>query len=195
MSYLFLFFFLQPPPTYEESIRQSVELPYNIFSPGVDILHPQTFYSNAGTVDPTDTDRQLSSDASSSALPTVWCWDPVGWNVEEAGGPLCRSRLQTDPTHRYLKQIKTEEANVDHGLWWNQRRTVPSPGSHINNTLRHLLCTNVTMFQKETGHLWTKVAGTSSTSNQRWLQGLLRTLTFLLLFLWNIYFNCLIFCF
>ncbi|XP_004071580.1 uncharacterized protein LOC101160981 isoform X2 [Oryzias latipes] len=61
----------EPPPTYEESIRQSVELPYNIFSPGGDILHPQTFYSNAGTVDPTDTDRQLSSDASSSALPTV----------------------------------------------------------------------------------------------------------------------------
>ncbi|RVE69334.1 hypothetical protein OJAV_G00076670 [Oryzias javanicus] len=61
----------EPPPTYEESIRQSVELPYNIFSPSLDILHSQTFYSNTGPVDHRDTDRRPGSEASSPALPTV----------------------------------------------------------------------------------------------------------------------------
>ncbi|XP_024128254.1 uncharacterized protein si:ch73-364h19.1 isoform X2 [Oryzias melastigma] len=61
----------EPPPTYEESIRQSVELPYNIFSPGLDILHPQTFYSNTGPVDHREPDQQPGSDASSTVLPSV----------------------------------------------------------------------------------------------------------------------------
>ncbi|XP_034046822.1 uncharacterized protein si:ch73-364h19.1 [Thalassophryne amazonica] len=32
----------EPPPTYEESIRQSLELPYNIFSSSLDISTPQS---------------------------------------------------------------------------------------------------------------------------------------------------------
>ncbi|GAA6226100.1 uncharacterized protein LOC108881039 [Lates japonicus] len=38
----------EPPPTYEESIRQSMELPYNILSPSLDISPPQSIYTNAG---------------------------------------------------------------------------------------------------------------------------------------------------
>ncbi|XP_034567002.1 uncharacterized protein LOC117832127 [Notolabrus celidotus] len=55
----------EPPPTYEESIRQSVDLPYTIFSSGVDLSSPQSFYTNAGLDEP----HQVRSDANSSTLP------------------------------------------------------------------------------------------------------------------------------
>lgn len=53
------------PPTYEESIRQSVELPYNIFSSGPDLSSPQSFYTNPEL----DAPHQVISDANSSTLP------------------------------------------------------------------------------------------------------------------------------
>ncbi|XP_074553057.1 uncharacterized protein LOC141809770 [Halichoeres trimaculatus] len=55
----------EPPPTYEESIRQSVELPYNIFSSGPDLVSPQSFYTNPGL----DVSHQVTPDANSSTLP------------------------------------------------------------------------------------------------------------------------------
>ncbi|KAM4531686.1 uncharacterized protein PAE49_023829 [Odontesthes bonariensis] len=45
----------EPPPTYEESIRQSVELPYSILSSSLDISPPQSCYTNTGLVVQTDT--------------------------------------------------------------------------------------------------------------------------------------------
>ncbi|KAM6965896.1 uncharacterized protein LKV04_018397 [Tautogolabrus adspersus] len=42
----------EPPPTYEESIRQSVELPYNILSSGPDLPTPPSFYTNPGLDEP-----------------------------------------------------------------------------------------------------------------------------------------------
>ncbi|KAM6905438.1 uncharacterized protein FYW49_015467 isoform 2-T2 [Xenentodon cancila] len=39
----------EPPPTYEESIRQSVELPHNFLSSSLDISPPQSFYTDIGT--------------------------------------------------------------------------------------------------------------------------------------------------
>ncbi|CAJ1076915.1 uncharacterized protein LOC117832127 [Xyrichtys novacula] len=55
----------EAPPTYEESIRQSVELPYDILSPGPDLSSPQSFYTNEGL----DVPDQVSSDANGSAPP------------------------------------------------------------------------------------------------------------------------------
>ncbi|XP_029294096.1 uncharacterized protein LOC115012558 [Cottoperca gobio] len=52
----------EPPPTYEESTRQSVELPYNILSSSLDVSFPQSIFTN------TDTPHPLNSD-SSAVLP------------------------------------------------------------------------------------------------------------------------------
>ncbi|XP_017283614.1 uncharacterized protein si:ch73-364h19.1 isoform X2 [Kryptolebias marmoratus] len=41
----------EPPPTYEESIRHSVELPYNILSSGLDLSPPQSFHTDTGPMD------------------------------------------------------------------------------------------------------------------------------------------------
>lgn len=60
-------FLLQPPPTYEESIRQSVELPYNIFPSNLDSSPPPSVYNNTGP----DSPRPVSSDTDSPVLP-VW---------------------------------------------------------------------------------------------------------------------------
>ncbi|XP_015234490.1 PREDICTED: uncharacterized protein LOC107087434 [Cyprinodon variegatus] len=38
----------ESPPSYEESIRQSVELPYNILSPSLDVPSPQTVNTSPG---------------------------------------------------------------------------------------------------------------------------------------------------
>ncbi|XP_071768039.1 uncharacterized protein LOC139921648 [Centroberyx gerrardi] len=64
----------EPPPTYEESIRQSVELPYNILSSNLDISHPQTVYpahADTGPNAQTDTpaQRSIHSDPNSTILP------------------------------------------------------------------------------------------------------------------------------
>ncbi|XP_037647049.1 uncharacterized protein si:ch73-364h19.1 isoform X1 [Sebastes umbrosus] len=55
----------EPPPTYEESIRQSMELPYNILSSSLDISLPQSIYTNTGP----DTPHPVNSDTSSTVLP------------------------------------------------------------------------------------------------------------------------------
>ncbi|XP_051243867.1 uncharacterized protein si:ch73-364h19.1 isoform X2 [Dicentrarchus labrax] len=55
----------EPPPTYEESIRQSLELPYNILSSSLDISSPQSIYTNTGP----DTPHPVSSDPDSPVLP------------------------------------------------------------------------------------------------------------------------------
>lgn len=60
-----LFFPAQPPPTYEESIRQSVEVPYNIFPSCLGISPPQSTYTGS------DTPHPVCSD--STVLP-VWHW-------------------------------------------------------------------------------------------------------------------------
>ncbi|CAG5897612.1 unnamed protein product [Menidia menidia] len=61
----------EPPPTYEESIRCSVELPYNILSPGSDISPPPRSYTSAGSVVQTDTAHQVSYDGDDTVLPAV----------------------------------------------------------------------------------------------------------------------------
>uniref|UniRef100_A0A1A7WC88 Uncharacterized protein n=2 Tax=Iconisemion striatum TaxID=60296 RepID=A0A1A7WC88_9TELE len=48
----------EPPPTYEESIRQSVELPYNILSSSLDDS-PQGFYTNVSP----GVDHRVSAEA------------------------------------------------------------------------------------------------------------------------------------
>ncbi|XP_038552788.1 uncharacterized protein LOC119886245 isoform X2 [Micropterus salmoides] len=55
----------EPPPTYEESIRQSVELPYHIHSSGLDISPPQSIYTSTGP----NTHHPVSSDTNSTVLP------------------------------------------------------------------------------------------------------------------------------
>ena len=60
---------VQPPPTYEESIRQSVELPYTILSSSLDFPPPpQSVYTNTAVA---NTSHPASSDTNSTALP-VW---------------------------------------------------------------------------------------------------------------------------
>lgn len=63
----------EPPPTYEESIRQSMELPYSILSSSLDIS-PQNIHaslSNTGPATQTQVPHQCSftSDNSSTSLP------------------------------------------------------------------------------------------------------------------------------
>lgn len=65
---------LQPPPTYEESIRQSVELPYNILSPSLDVSSPPSFYSNTGAIIQTNAAHPVSSEAAGNTVLPVWCW-------------------------------------------------------------------------------------------------------------------------
>lgn len=55
----------EPPPTYEETIRQSVELPYNVLSSGPDLTSPPGFYANPGL----DAPQEVSSEANSGAPP------------------------------------------------------------------------------------------------------------------------------
>ncbi|XP_029998185.1 uncharacterized protein LOC115424925 isoform X2 [Sphaeramia orbicularis] len=59
----------EPPPTYEESIRQSMELPYNILSPSLDFSPSQTFYTNTRQTIQTDSSYPLNTDTVSSVLP------------------------------------------------------------------------------------------------------------------------------
>ncbi|XP_019958539.2 uncharacterized protein [Paralichthys olivaceus] len=59
----------EPPPTYEESIRQSMELPYNILSPAVDISPPHTLYTNPGADIQSDAPHPANSDTNTTALP------------------------------------------------------------------------------------------------------------------------------
>ncbi|KAK5856501.1 hypothetical protein PBY51_008090 [Eleginops maclovinus] len=53
----------EPPPTYEETIRQSMELPYNILSSNLDISCPQSTFAN------TDTPHLINSESNSTVLP------------------------------------------------------------------------------------------------------------------------------
>nr|XP_020453501.1 uncharacterized protein LOC109958892 isoform X2 [Monopterus albus] len=60
----------EPPPTYEESIRQSVELPHNILSSGVAISPPQST-NNTDTAPniQADSPHPVNCDRSSTVLP------------------------------------------------------------------------------------------------------------------------------
>lgn len=87
----FVLFFLQPPPTYEESIRQSVELPYNILSSGPDTSPPQSVYSNTGP----DTPHPVSSDTNCTVLP-VW------------------KKLDTDGVTQRIRASKTDQDRILH---------------------------------------------------------------------------------
>ncbi|KAM7386636.1 hypothetical protein PAMA_009310 [Pampus argenteus] len=59
----------EPPPTYEESIRQSMELPYNILSSSLDISSPQSLNTNTGPHIQTDAPHPVNSDTNSTVLP------------------------------------------------------------------------------------------------------------------------------
>ncbi|KAG7243711.1 hypothetical protein INR49_011268 [Caranx melampygus] len=61
----------EPPPSYEESIRQSVELPYNILPSSLDISPPQSIYTNRGPDIQLDTDTPppVNRDTNSTVLP------------------------------------------------------------------------------------------------------------------------------
>ncbi|XP_029945380.1 uncharacterized protein LOC115387011 [Salarias fasciatus] len=59
----------EPPPTYEESIRQSVELPYNIL---LDMPSPQSFYATAEPIispDPSNPASPANPDSDNAILP------------------------------------------------------------------------------------------------------------------------------
>ncbi|XP_026180584.1 uncharacterized protein LOC113140795 [Mastacembelus armatus] len=58
----------EPPPTYEESIRQSVELPYNILSSSLDISPPQSIYTNTGPSVENESPHAVNSDTISTVL-------------------------------------------------------------------------------------------------------------------------------
>ncbi|XP_034068818.1 uncharacterized protein si:ch73-364h19.1 isoform X2 [Gymnodraco acuticeps] len=49
----------EPPPTYEESVRHSIELPYNILSSNLDLSFPQSIF----------TPHLINSDSNSTVLP------------------------------------------------------------------------------------------------------------------------------
>ncbi|KAI4822852.1 hypothetical protein KUCAC02_008377 [Chaenocephalus aceratus] len=55
----------EPPPTYEESVRHSIELPYNILSSNLDLSFPQSIFTNGHT----DTPHPINSDSNSTVLP------------------------------------------------------------------------------------------------------------------------------
>ncbi|XP_029912942.1 uncharacterized protein LOC115363015 isoform X2 [Myripristis murdjan] len=60
----------EPPPTYEESIRQSMELPYNILSSSLDTSHPQSSYpshTDTGPHTQTDTPSQICIDSNTNS--------------------------------------------------------------------------------------------------------------------------------
>ncbi|XP_067334431.1 uncharacterized protein [Channa argus] len=59
----------EPPPTYEESIRQSVVLPYNILSPSLDISPPQSIHPDTGLDIQADTRHSFTSGICSPVLP------------------------------------------------------------------------------------------------------------------------------
>lgn len=59
---------LQPPPTYEESIRQSVELPYNILSSSLDVPSAQSFYTNTRAVVQTNTAPPANLEAADNTV-------------------------------------------------------------------------------------------------------------------------------
>ncbi|KAG7505848.1 hypothetical protein JOB18_041309 [Solea senegalensis] len=59
----------EPPPSYEESVRQSVELPYNILSSGLDISPPQSIYTNMGADIQSETSHPVNSGTNSTHLP------------------------------------------------------------------------------------------------------------------------------
>ncbi|XP_022058041.2 uncharacterized protein si:ch73-364h19.1 [Acanthochromis polyacanthus] len=52
----------EPPPTYEESIRQSVELPYNVLSSSLDVSSPPSFYTNTASINQMDAAHPVDSD-------------------------------------------------------------------------------------------------------------------------------------
>ncbi|XP_075879855.1 uncharacterized protein LOC142886675 isoform X2 [Nelusetta ayraudi] len=51
----------EPPPTYEESIRQSVELTYDIFPSCLDISPPQSIYARSNVTNPVRSDGTVLS--------------------------------------------------------------------------------------------------------------------------------------
>ncbi|XP_058509165.1 uncharacterized protein si:ch73-364h19.1 isoform X5 [Solea solea] len=59
----------EPPPSYEESVRQSVELPYNILSSSLDISPPQSIYTNMGADIQSETSHPVNSGTNSTHLP------------------------------------------------------------------------------------------------------------------------------
>lgn len=61
---------LQPPPTYEESIRQSMVLPYNILSSGLDISPRQSVYTGP------EPGINVTRPPGSSVLPVWRCLEP-----------------------------------------------------------------------------------------------------------------------
>ncbi|XP_005468355.1 uncharacterized protein LOC102078373 isoform X2 [Oreochromis niloticus] len=58
----------EPPPTYEESIRQSVELPYNILSSSLDVPSAQSFYTNTRAVIQTNTAPPANLEAADNTV-------------------------------------------------------------------------------------------------------------------------------
>ncbi|XP_030592289.1 uncharacterized protein LOC115785003 isoform X2 [Archocentrus centrarchus] len=58
----------EPPPTYEESIRQSVELPYNILSPSLGVSSPPSFYTNTGAMVQTNTAHPVNSETTNTTV-------------------------------------------------------------------------------------------------------------------------------
>ncbi|XP_040917653.1 uncharacterized protein si:ch73-364h19.1 isoform X2 [Toxotes jaculatrix] len=59
----------EPPPTYEESIRQSMELPYNVLSSSLDIPPPQSIHTSTGPDIQTHAPHPVNSDTNSTVLP------------------------------------------------------------------------------------------------------------------------------
>ncbi|XP_029363924.1 uncharacterized protein LOC115047257 [Echeneis naucrates] len=57
----------EPPPSYEESIRQSLEVPNNIFPSSMDSSHPQNEFPYPDTQ--TDTPHPVNTDTNSPILP------------------------------------------------------------------------------------------------------------------------------
>ncbi|XP_068435171.1 uncharacterized protein si:ch73-364h19.1 isoform X2 [Clinocottus analis] len=55
----------EPPPTYEESIRHSVDLPYNILSSGLDASPPHSIYTSSR---PDTPPPPINCDANSNVL-------------------------------------------------------------------------------------------------------------------------------
>ncbi|KAM9393971.1 uncharacterized protein KZ484_005082 [Pholidichthys leucotaenia] len=59
----------EPPPTYEESVQHSMELPYNILLSSLDASCPPSFCTNTGLPVQTDTAHPVPLDTNSSVLP------------------------------------------------------------------------------------------------------------------------------
>lgn len=118
---VYLLFLLQPPPTYEESICQSVELPRNIFTSNLEVSPPRSIYNSVGPNTPHPV---------TPALP-VWC----------RSGALTAQRVKRT-SYSFIKVIGLSK------VWLDISRKLIHTGQEFMWLMMRQLTTSCTHFRK-----------------------------------------------